>query len=333
MPCTKQLYRATQGWTAVQLADLFKAAFIDAGYMTDWFDRFSSSGVENAILRVVYNGAKTYGTAFEWWMFHSSGVYKHVTTGWDAVAHQPTGSQYLDYYSIATNTVADHLQILQTTTSSTIDLYRYTSGADSNQDFFLLLNGTTNRRVFTIANASSQLQPWIDLDKGLFSGYTNFVPNVSARAGLAGFSFGPMIRRSIIRGSALRGQTSNPSYIGSTGSGTDNLQIGYAAVGNATADTSNLPNLGPYIVLPVGHANANTAYSTDSNPIFHSLMFSPYITNNMSSDFGITFHYATNTFSPGDEFESGAQKWDVLDFAANASSVTGASPLFLARMV
>ena len=33
-------YTATATWTAVQLADLFKDAFIDAGLMADWYDSF-----------------------------------------------------------------------------------------------------------------------------------------------------------------------------------------------------------------------------------------------------------------------------------------------------
>jgi hypothetical protein len=63
--------------------------------------------------------------------------------------------------------------------------------------------------------------------------------------------------------------------------------------------------------------------------------FMPYITDPLPADFGLTFHYATNTFSPGDTFvvSAGTEEWEVLDFAANASAVTGASPLFLARMV
>ena len=57
--------------------------------------------------------------------------------------------------------------------------------------------------------------------------------------------------------------------------------------------------------------------------------------NPLPSDFGISFHYETNNFSLEDTLvvNSGVEEWEVLDFANNASAVTGASPLFLARVV
>ena len=89
------------------------------------------------------------------------------------------------------------------------------------------------------------------------------------------------------------------------------------------------------IVLPVNFSATNPAFTSNSNPVFHSMPFMPYIAESLPADFGITFHYATNSFSQGDTFvvSAGTEEWEVLDFAANSSAVTGASPLFLARMI
>ncbi len=56
MTVTKQTYTANATWTAVQLADMFRSAFIDAGLMADWYDSFLGSTYENRILRIHYIG-------------------------------------------------------------------------------------------------------------------------------------------------------------------------------------------------------------------------------------------------------------------------------------
>jgi hypothetical protein len=88
------------------------------------------------------------------------------------------------------------------------------------------------------------------------------------------------------------------------------------------------------IVLPIGTSSVNPAYATDSNPVFHSMPFMPYITESLPADFGLTFHYASNAFDPGDTLvvTAGSEEWEVLDSAANTVD-TGATPMFLARMV
>ena len=103
MACTKQTYTATATWTASDLAQLFEDAFIDAGLMTAWYDSFLSSSVENRVLEVVYDGTKTYGKTYYWFMFTTTGVYLHVATGWDAPNNVPSGTQYLDYFSTTTS--------------------------------------------------------------------------------------------------------------------------------------------------------------------------------------------------------------------------------------
>jgi hypothetical protein len=345
MACTKETYTATATWTASQLADIFRDAFIDAGLMASWFDSFLSGSVENRILKVEYDNTKTYGTTYYWWMFTTGGVYLHVATGWNATTHVPTGTQYLDYFATTTNTTGNHWNMLSASTTSTVELVRYTSGADVNQSWFVVKYSST-RQSFTIANGAKDTQPWMDLSKGFFNGYTRIECSTVAisnnrGSGVIRSTRGPALRRDLVIGSALNGSTNLNDYASYSA---DLRLVTYGAIGvqsnnfdgNSRAMFGSLGNLpGSAILLPVNFSSANPAFTSNSNPVFHSMPFMPYITDPLPADFGLTFHYATNTFSPGDTFvvSAGTEEWEVLDFAANTSAVTGASPLFLARMV
>ena len=346
MACTKETYTATATWTASQLADIFRDAFIDAGLMTSWFDSFLSGSVENRILKVEYDNTKTYGTTYYWWMFTTSGVFLHVATGWNATTHVPTGTQYLDYFATTTNATSNHWNMFSASTASTVELVRYTSGADVNQSWFVLKTGST-RLSFTIVSAAKTVQSWMDLSKGFFNGYARIecstvAVSLNRGSGVIRSTRGPALRRDLVTGSALNGSTNFNDYAGYSA---ELRLVAYGAVGvqsNNFADngramfgssSSNVP--GSAILLPVNFSSANPAFTSNSNPVFHGMPFMPYITDPLPADFGLTFHYATNSFSPGDTFvvSAGTEEWEVLDFAANASAVTGASPLFLARMV
>jgi len=330
MVCTKETYTATATWTASQLADLFRDAFIDAGLMTDWYDSFLSGSIENRILEVTYDGSKTYGKTYYWFMFSTTGVFLHVATGWNAATDQPTGTQYLDYFSTTTNNTANHLQLLSVGTSNTVELVRYTSGVDTDQSWFVI-KGSTSRRVFSIVNDAMTIQPWIDLSKGFYNGFASSQFTVSAAQGLARWFTGSTLRRDVVMGCGLVGSTTISHYTLSA----EEPLIGYRAVGHLSNNNNNYNYNEPYIFLPVGFSATNPAYTSNSSPVFHSLTWNPYITESLPADFGITFHYATNSFSQGDTFvvSAGTEEWEVLDFAANTSAVTGASPLFLARMI
>jgi hypothetical protein len=361
MACTKETYTATATWTASQLANLFRDAFIDAGLMTAWFDSFANGGIENRILEVTYDGTKAYGKTYYWFMFSTSGVFLHVATGWNPATDQPTGTQYLDFFSTTTNATTNHSQIFSASTANTVELVRYTSGADTDQSWFIIKSGTT-RRCFTIVNDAMTVQPWMDLAKGFFAGFGWIYPRTGGastprRYGTLAFMRGPALRRDLVLGTSLNQATDPNFYSGqlTTSGGPSNKTIlAYGAVGNAP--NTNSPNnqlngeafeadavnsaaaIGGHpgaIILPNNFSGTNPAFTSNSNPIFHSLTWNPYITESLPADFGLTFHYATNSFSQGDTFvvSAGTEEWEVLDFAANASAVTGASPLFLARMV
>jgi hypothetical protein len=353
MACTKQTYTATATWTASQLAGLFEDAFIDAGLMTGWYDSFLSGTIENRVLEVAYDGAKTYGKTYYWFMFATTGVWLHVATGWNDTGNVPTGTQYLDYFATTTNATTNHWQMFSASSANTVELMRYTSGVDADQSWFVVKSGVT-QRCFTIVNDAMTVQPWMDLAKGFFAGFFHLLPtctysaSTQARSGLIRFARGPALRRDLILGAGLNGATAVADYKDYS---SEIVIFSYGAFGNTTGGGAivaganyrghfgsvggNASGYTGAIILPSNFSGTNPAFTGNSNPVFHSMPFMPYITESLPADFGLTFHYATNTFSQGDTFvaTAGTEEWEVLDFAANASAVTGASPLFLARMV
>lgn len=347
MAVTKETYTATPTWTPAQLADIFKDAFIDAGLMTNWHDSFLSGSVENRVLRVEYNSAKTYGTTFYWFQFATSGVFLQLATGWNTASDIPSGTQWLDYVTTTTNS-ANGWQFLVGSTSSTAELVRYTSGVDNQQSWFVFKNNNLSK-TFTIQRPETTLQSWLDLDKGSYSGFYHTGCSCGANRpfGVVSFLRGPGLRRDLVVGTALAGSTTASNYnalcasicvcsYGAVGNASNSapaqLQVPYgfeSATGSANERFSGT------FILPCNFSGTNPAFVTNSNPVFYSILISPYTTSTLSSDFGLTFHYATNAFSLGDTFvvNPGVEEWEVLDFKANNSAVTGASPLFLARTV
>jgi len=351
MAVTKQTYTATATWTASQLAGIFRSAFIDAGLMTEWHDSFLSGSVENRVLRIIYDGTKTYGTTFYWFQFTTSGVSLQFATGWNTTTKVPTGTQWLDYITTTTNS-ADGWRFFNSSSASTAEVIRYTSGADSQQSWFVFKNGSL-RKTFTIHHASSSLQSWLDLNKGIYLGFihtdcTNGRVAIPGRYGVIGFLRGPSLRRDLIIGTGLRGSVDATEYL------SESAKVGclsYGAVGNQSNNFTYNVRVGfawedafgaladdkfaSTIILPCNFSGTNPAFTTNSNPVFHSMPTSAYTTSSLPSDFGLTFHYATNSFSVGDTFvvNTGTEEWEVLDFSANGSALTGASPLFLARVI
>jgi hypothetical protein len=330
MACTKQTYTATATWTASQLANLFRDAFIDAGLMTAWFDSFLSGSIENRILEVTYDGTKAYGKTYYWFMFSTSGVFLHVATGWNAATDQPTGTQFLDFFSTTTNATTSHWQMFAAATSNTVELVRYTSGVDADQSWFTIKRSGGVDRTFTILKGVT-VQSWLDLSKGFFNGFVYAAPNIIANAVLE-FDRGPSLRREIAVGTYLNGSANQNDY---TASIIGRTWLSYGVVGrvNSGGAANNYGNSG-FIPLPTASATANPAYAADSNPVFHSLPFHPYVAEPLPSDFGMSFHFASNAFDPGDTLvvTAGTEEWEVLAETPGTAG-TVATPLFLARMV
>jgi hypothetical protein len=331
MACTKETYTATATWTASQLANLFRDAFIDAGLMTAWFDSFLSGSIENRILEVTYDGTKAYGKTYYWFMFATTGVWLHVATGWSAATDQPTGTQYLDFFATTTNATTNHWQMFAAATSNTVELVRYTSGVDADQSWFTIKRSGGVDRTFTIINDALTVQSWLDLSKGFFNGFVHVAPLIDNNSGVVQFDRGPSLRREIAVGTYLIGDTSSTNY---TNSIVARTLCSYGVTGRANAGGVGNYGTTGFIPLPTASATANPAYTADSNPVFHSLPFHPYASESLPSDFGLTFHFASNAFDPGDTLvvTAGTEEWEVLAETAGTAG-TVATPMFLARMV
>lgn len=346
MPVTKQTYSATATWTATQLADLFRSAFIDAGYMTEWYAAFTNGGIVNRVMEVTYNAGATYGKTYYWFMFSSSGnpgAYYNICTGWNTSTNTPTGTLYLDNNATATNTIVAHSLFTANAFSTTtlFELIRYTSQSNPSHSWFLLRNGTAanSMKVFSISPPSHQPVSWLDLNRGMFHHLITVESWSQNLMSAIAFNSRGTIRRSIIGGSAMNGYTSS-------GAGNSFFTAGYSAVGRASNTTVNLSasfgtSFGSQmtsgtIVLPTGQNVSNPAFATDYNPVCTGMPYSFYLANSsLPNDFGIAIHYANNTLTALDRFivSAGIEEWEILLPANNGTANTGASLAFCARVV
>ena len=342
MAATKQTHSAAPTWTASQLANVFRDAFIGAGLMASWYDSFLSDSVENRILEITYDGSKTYGKCYYWFQFTTTFAGVSVASGWNASTHQPTGTQYLDFFSTATNTTANHYSIAGTLFASTeVAIVRYTSGAHS---WFVLRNGATPF-PFMITPGSATIVPWLDLSKTFFHHFvaatlTTRSSTAVDASGAVAFRSQMQMRRSFVAGQAVRTATEFPnnynrptmlnsyhSLANAEGSFTQN-----AAYVNGLS-IINLDGLST-IVVPAGLNNTNPAYTSNYVPILFGISYSPYVNTPLPADFAIHFPFTATQFAFGDSIvvTAGVEEWEVLAFANN-NQTTSPNPLLLARMV
>lgn len=328
MAVTVQTYTATATWTASDLANTFRSSFIDAGLMTEWFDSFNSSGIENRVLEIQYSGA-TYGKTYYWFQFTTTGVFISVAAAWNAASDVPSGTLYLDYIATTTNATTNHQSLVTLSAATTATITRYSSGVTSGFAFFLVKNGTTTL-AFHVPRASAPLHSWLDLSKGIFHQVLTVAPSVNGFGGkIELLPRSPLIRRSLIGGAALNGSPTLSRFVNA---GLALSGMSYGVYGITSNTTSNYPGMSVPVLLPIGINAANPAFSTDSIPIFTGLPYSSYINEGLPSDIGITFHYANNTMAPLDTFTvtPGSEVWEILA-VTNSASLGGACPMLVAR--
>jgi len=344
MTVTKQTYTAAATWTPAQHAGIFRQAFIDAGLMTDWHDSFLSGSIENRVLRVIYDGTKTYGTTFYWFMFDTSSVRINLATGWNTTTKVPTGTVLLDFGTATTNAANGYQAIGSRSTTVTNELIRHTSQDNSNFSTFLSRQGTSSY-LFMIAHPSYTISPWVDLNKTFFHHFIDTYFSTFANISSIYFVSRSMLRRSFCTGMVLNGDptyriSANLMLNGYTGLGKASNSVSSNAIAQSSADVSPASFFGATrvstVVLPVGETDANPAYTTDSNPVYTGMPVSPYMTNYvLPGDFAIIPHYATNTMEVLDKFvvTAGVEEWEILARVNNATANTGASIAFAARIV
>jgi len=328
MAVTKQAYTATATWTATQLADIFKQAFIDAGLMTDWFDSFLSGSIENRILRVINNGSKTYGTVYYWFMFTTTGVFVATTTTWNATTHVPTGTQYIDYYSTTTNATTNHTTLLALANTTTCTLTRYTSGINSNVSIFLLRQGSSYR-TFMLSHPSFNASSFVNQDIVQFNSLLFISASFGTYASYVDVYQAYHTRASYLGAAGLRGSTGVSVYANSHRINT------FLAYGNSNGGGSvNIDSTISAIRLPVAFNNTNTNLASNHTPLFTSPPISPYMSP-LPADFGITSYYPSSTMVVQDTLvvSSGTEEWEMLVVSIPSQTTDSGKALFCARTV
>ena len=332
MAVTKQTYTATATWTAAQLADTFRSAFIAAGLMTDWFDSFTNTGIENRVLRVINDGSKTYGTVYYWFMFTTAGGFVTTALQWNAASDIPSGTQYLDYFSTATNVTTNHRQFFTAASTTTATLTRYTSAVNTNCTWFVARNGA-NIVTFLIPYGTYNATGFVDQNKTAFNGavFTEGF-NSTGLTQLAFTHFAGHTRRTYLGATSNRGATSLSEY-GTTG--TTQILMAYSAAGNVNSTTTNKDEGSGTntIFLPTAHVNTNSALAADHTPVFTSVLATAYLPA-MPSDFGIAPYYASNTIAIQDTLVVTAttEEWEMIRVINNGTTDAGRIML-LARIV
>lgn len=334
MAVTKATYTANATWTASSLAGLFESAFIDAGLMTAWYDSFSSSGIENRILEVVYNAGKTYGTTYYWFMFTTSNVYLHTAGSWDAANNVPSGTVYLDYYSTTTSSTSNHTALLDSSLSAATQatLTRYTSAINTGCSWFVLRNGT-NSVCFQVASPTYGPASFIDLN---FYRY-NHIPvanrAISSNNPTNSIEFehrSGHLRSTFLGSSYLRGLTSGTAYK------LIHTLTRFSLTSNQNGSTNNYPTstyVDPGFLIPIAMANTNTALSANHTPVFTGPPVNPY-TGNQPDEFAITGQYDITSAAVGDTYvvTSGTEEYEIM-YALSQSLSDYAQIYFMARTV
>lgn len=362
MPVTKQVYTAAATWTAPQLANVFRSAFIDAGLMTEWFDSSTNSGIENRVLEITYAVGKTFGKTYYWFQFFVNGPYSYTgfhlctSTQWNTTTKAPAGTALLDYVQNNNNIgysgdpggyygggpSYSFFPVAGLSTTTSFNLVRYTSQADTSVSWFLGYQGNTYAVPFMIAPPSHGIASWIDLDKNQFSHFIR--PNLFLSAGSANLTFYATMsayRRMWCMGSSLLG---NEFLRTSTSVATSSYSVHGRvsnSVGNNSSNTlwwdSAIPtHLTTVLPSASSASNANPAYSSNYNPICSGVRYSNYMpSGNLPSDFAIIPHYADNTLQPFDKFvvSSGVEEWEIMSRVNSGAATTNPSLAFAARVI
>jgi hypothetical protein len=333
MAVTKETYSVAAPWLASAAAQLLQNAFIDAGLMVSWYDSFLSGSVENRILQVVYDGTKTYGTCYYWFVISTGAIGVSVATGWNATTHVPTGTQYADFYSTATNTTANHFSLAGTLSNSTeINVVRYTSADNPDYSWFVIRNGATPF-PFMITPDSAPLVPWLDLSQVFFHHVVNMLMETSATGdssvGRVHFRDIYRLRRSYAQSQGARSRTDTPVY------SISKRLFGYSSVGaTASSFDSSVDISNNVISVPYRLQRSGLPFASNYTPVLFGCSYSFYVNEPLPEDFAVYFPYTSTSFSFGDSIviTAGVEEWEVLNFANN-SSADAANPLFLARIV
>jgi hypothetical protein len=336
MAVSKQTYSASPTWTAQQAADLFRSAFIDAGLMTEWHSSFNNGSFEHRVLEVVYDATKTYGKCYYWFLFSGTFIGVSIASSWTASATAPSGTALLDFHSNLTNNTQRHFGLGGTLSSSTeLQLVRYTSGLDGDFSYFVIRAGASTR-PFMISPKTVELVPWLDLDKVMFHEIVLpqlFVSGINSAAP-SRFIFQTLcrIRRSFLEGGSTRGLSEANFTLYSSRVTPLHAYESYSQVtGNVNVNTHANTTT---IVIPQGLGDTNPAYSGRYSPVLFGCSYSPYTKTSLPQDMAIHFPFVNVSLGFGDKIvvDAGIEEWEILA-ANNNINADAPSTVLLARVI
>lgn len=338
MPATIQNYSVAANYTASGFATTFTTAMTDAGKTL--YDSFTDGAFVHRIFEETYDNTKTYGKTYLWYVFNGADMFYHICTGWNATTHLPTGTQYLDFLSNATNTTANHMRFALQNAAQTVNIRRYSSNARASFDVILVQNGTTEFHM--IFDTTAPIAGLVDLDKECWDGgmmwcRTRTNTNV---AGVNFQSYPACLRRSFRGGRWLRGVTAGAQYGASNTAsspweiGTGDSQILKGITYGWTGNTSNEGNninfgglaTGGIFLLPFGFNNINSAaYATDYKPPFYDILLNYQTGAKLPADFSIYGNYISNTLQTFGGITVGSETGEIIS-VANATSTPTERP-------
>lgn len=328
MTCTKQTYTLSPTWTAAQLADTVKTAFIDAGHMTDWHDSFLSGTIENRVIRIVSDNTKSFGTIYYWFMFTTSGIFLNTTTTWNSTTHVPTGVQLQDYGYSLTNNVSYHKTLLSLNSGVQFNIDLFISGLNSDALVFRFRQGTS---YFTCAFCKGTYynpNSFVDQDKFYYNGHIQQISGyVSNSWNFIGFStFAPSLKKTYM-GAAL-GDVNTTNYQGwMLNMVVTNCQYAKPPTNSTWTGNSNTPAVIP---IPCGTTTNNTQLTTNYIPFTTNILMS-VLHPALPNDYALAIWPSGTTPVAGDKFivTAGSNEWEILQVAATA----GTTLMFVARVV
>ena len=331
MAITRQITTCLAPWTASQLANTFRDAFIGAGLMSAWFDSFTGSGLEHRILEVTYDASKAYGKTYYWFIFDSASVSVASCTGWDTSNKIPRGigstfgSPYLDWAggsnaSDAVTTKSRHYLLASPSNTTNCSLTRYSAGGRS---FFTFRSGTV-WNTFSIDHAAVSLRTWYNTL--LASAYHNGFFTVSSVLSSVAFINRLCTRRAAFGGAGY-GVTAGMLNMPMTSFSFQDLYLNAVQTGFFVDSTIGMPFL---------TNAANPALANDFLPVYNGIRQGAIYNSDLPSDFGITAirGLSANTLAIQDGLvvNAGTEEYEVLSCLSRGSSGE-ANSLFLARTV
>lgn len=337
MPATIQNYSVAANYTASGFATAFTTAMQDAGKVLH--DSFTDGAFVHRIFEETYDNTKTCGKTYLWFVFNGADMFYHICRGWNASTDQPTGTQYLDFLSNATNTTANHMRFALQNAAQTVNIRRYSSNARASFDVILVQNGTTEFHM--IFDTTPPIAGLVDLDKECWDGGMMWC-RTRAVTNVAGINFQsyPACLRGSFRGRWLRSVTAGTQYGANNtasspweiGSGDSQILKGitYGWVGNTANEGNNivfsgLANGGIHI-LPIGFNNVNSGgYATDYKPPFYDILLNSYTGAKLPADFSIFGSYVSNTLQTFGGITVGSEDGEIIS-AFNAVNTPTEKP-------